>query len=107
MPLLLPFSSLYSASILKLLNLSLDTMLAAGVVGYALVIVLSSVIDQGFADGGTYAQASSDEPSNNMTGFPYVWLPFALDAGHVGGRTPTQFTTRVVGGGGGGAFGSG
>src|SRR6186713_307927 len=107
MPLLLPGPTLYSASILKSLNFCFETRLFAPA---ALVIAPSPSVQPSSRLGFWTPKASIDVPSKSTTGLSYWCAALALRfAGHAGGRTPTQLTSRVVGGGGGGgggAFGS-
>src|SRR6187455_2774030 len=103
MPLLLWSVRRYSASTLKFWNFCFDTRLFAPA---SFDITPLAIVHPTGRDGFCTPQASSDVPSNSTIGVPPAIGAFAFAAGHAGGRVPIQLTSRVVGGGGGGALGS-
>src|SRR5678816_1674331 len=99
MPLLLPASTLYSASILKLRNRSFDTRLfatqrtlpASG--GGAFVMTPSAILQPIGRPCTCTLHMSSDLLSKSTDGASNVCGALALAVGQVGGRTPIQLTT--------------
>src|SRR5688572_11086076 len=84
---LLPFGeTLYSASRRKSRNFSFETRLLA--LGW-LVIAPSSTLQPIGRSLCCTSQGSRLLPSKSATGLPNVCAPLALQAPHVGGRTPT------------------
>src|SRR5918993_583785 len=91
---LLPFSdSLYSASRRKSRNFSFDTRLLA----FGSLVMTPSSIDQPIGRVFIWtSQASSDLPSNRVTGLPKACDALASQAAQVGGRSPATFTWPTV-----------